>query len=151
MQAGELNVRDLEIIRLLKENARLTFSEIGEKVGLSRTAVKNRVVALEHAGIITGYHAAIDPLSTPGTMPFVVNLEIQPEHFDEAKSYFQRAEETKTLLQTDGRCHLLAICVVADVPAMRNWLNSIYKKLPGILSVNAHSILDVIKGGIVSD
>ena len=151
MQTDGLNVKDVEIIRLLKENARLTFSEIGDQVGLSRTAVINRMVALEREGVIRGYHADIDPLAAPGLMPFVINVETKPEHFDEAKAYFQQAEETKTLMQTSGRCHLLAICVATDVPSMRNRLNEIYRKVPGILSINAHSILDMIKGGIISD
>lgn len=122
MQSDGLDPKDIEIIELLKNNARLTYSEIGEKVGLSRTAIKNRVSAMEKAGIIKGYHASIESFASPTMMSFVVNLETKPEHFDEAKAYFQQAEETKTLIQTSGRCHLLAICVASDVPAMRNWI-----------------------------
>lgn len=151
MQSDGLDPKDIEIIELLKNNARLTYSEIGEKVGLSRTAIKNRVSAMEKAGIIKGYHASIEPFASPTMMSFVVNLETKPEHFDEAKAYFQQAEETKTLIQTSGRCHLLAICVASDVPAMRNWINAVYRSVPGIVSINAHSILDVAKGSIIID
>ena len=38
-----LDEKDNQIIALLLENARLTYSEIGEQIGLSRVAVKNRV------------------------------------------------------------------------------------------------------------
>ena len=44
--------KDQAIIRLLTDNARLTYSQLGEAVGLSRTAAKNRVTALEQAGVI---------------------------------------------------------------------------------------------------
>ena len=106
---------------------------------------------MERSGIIKGYHASIESFASPTMMSFVVNQETKPEHFDEAKAYFQQAEETKTLIQTSGRCHLLAICVASDVPAMRNWINAVYRSVPGIVSINAHSILDVAKGSIIID
>ena len=51
----------LAILRELQANARATFSEIGRKVGLSPPAVAERVYKMEAAGIITGYHAAVNP------------------------------------------------------------------------------------------
>ena len=50
-----------KLLELLQENARRSFSELGRMVGLSSPAVAERVRRLEEAGIITGYHAAIDP------------------------------------------------------------------------------------------
>jgi DNA-binding Lrp family transcriptional regulator len=52
---------DRRIIALLQENAKLTFAQIGEDVGLSSTAVKRRVDRLEADGVIAGYGARIDP------------------------------------------------------------------------------------------
>lgn len=49
------------ILRLLQENARLSFRQIGEAIGLTAPAVAERVRRLEDAGIITGYHAEIAP------------------------------------------------------------------------------------------
>ena len=40
---------DQEIIRLLIENARISYSDIGQKIGISRVAVKARIQALEKA------------------------------------------------------------------------------------------------------
>ncbi len=51
-----------QILCLLQENARLPFSEIGRQVGLSAPAVAERVHRLEDAGVITGYHAEVDPV-----------------------------------------------------------------------------------------
>jgi Lrp/AsnC family leucine-responsive transcriptional regulator len=48
-----------KLLRLLQENARRSFSELGREVGLSSPAVAERVRRLEEAGIITGYHAAV--------------------------------------------------------------------------------------------
>ncbi len=49
------------ILALLQEDARLPFSEIGRQVGLTAPAVAERVTRMKEAGIITGFHAAVDP------------------------------------------------------------------------------------------
>jgi Lrp/AsnC family leucine-responsive transcriptional regulator len=48
------------LLRLLQENARLSFRQIGEAVGLTAPAVAERVRRLEDNGILRGYHADID-------------------------------------------------------------------------------------------
>src|SRR5947199_4292172 len=48
------------ILEALQQNARLSFSELGQRVGLSSPAVAERVRKMEDAGIITGYHAEVN-------------------------------------------------------------------------------------------
>ncbi len=45
----------------LQRDARLSYRELGEKVGLTPPAVAERVRRMEREGVITGYHAAVDP------------------------------------------------------------------------------------------
>lgn len=52
---------DREIIAELRRNGRATFVELGKTVGLSASSVHERVGKLESAGVITGYHAVVDP------------------------------------------------------------------------------------------
>jgi Lrp/AsnC family leucine-responsive transcriptional regulator len=56
----ELDAIAWKIIEALQRNARITFAELGRKVGLSTPAVAERVHRLEEAGVITGYHACVD-------------------------------------------------------------------------------------------
>lgn len=51
---------DIEIIRLLTENSRMQWQEIGEKVHLTGQAVRNRISRLEKLGIIEGYTVRLD-------------------------------------------------------------------------------------------
>ena len=45
---------------MLRDDARATFQELGNAVGLTAPAVYQRVKKLEDVGVITGYHAAVD-------------------------------------------------------------------------------------------
>ena len=50
-----------QLLTELQRDARISFSELGRKVGLTAPAVAERVRRLEDAGIIQGYRAVIDP------------------------------------------------------------------------------------------
>lgn len=54
---------DRRIIAALRDNGRATFAELGRQVGLSASAVHERVGKLEASGVIVGYHAVVDPRS----------------------------------------------------------------------------------------
>ncbi|MEO6867038.1 MAG: Lrp/AsnC family transcriptional regulator [Gaiellales bacterium] len=56
-----LDATDRQIIRELKQDARIAWAELGRRVSLTPPAVRDRVRRMERAGVITGYHAAIDP------------------------------------------------------------------------------------------
>jgi len=56
----ELDSIAWKILEALQHNARLSFAELGRKTGLSTPAVAERVRRLEEAGVITGYHAALN-------------------------------------------------------------------------------------------
>ena len=51
---------DRSILALLTQDARRSFNDIGEHVGLSAPAVKRRVDRLEETGVIRGYTALVD-------------------------------------------------------------------------------------------
>ena len=48
------------LLQELQQNARLSYSELGQRVGLSSPAVADRVRRMEETGLITGYHAEVN-------------------------------------------------------------------------------------------
>lgn len=56
-----MDTLDRRIIAALRENGRATYADLGRQVGLSASAVHERVGKLEATGVITGYHAVVDP------------------------------------------------------------------------------------------
>ena len=57
----ELDETDWRLITELQTNARLTYVDLGRRIGLSRPAVAERVRQLEESGILIGYRAVLDP------------------------------------------------------------------------------------------
>ena len=60
MNIDGLDKMDNAILEAIKDNARMSYSDIGDIVGLSRVAVKKRMEAMEKKGIIKGYVTVID-------------------------------------------------------------------------------------------
>jgi Lrp/AsnC family transcriptional regulator, leucine-responsive regulatory protein len=59
--ARVLDDRDLAILTALQQDARATYADVGTKVGLSASAVHDRVRKLEQQGVIRGYRAVLSP------------------------------------------------------------------------------------------
>jgi len=88
----------MRILRELQINARSTFSEIGRKVGLSSPAVAERIYKMEESGIISGYHADINPIVFGHNIMAFITLTTQPGKYKEIYTF---AEEQKEILE----CH----------------------------------------------
>lgn len=59
VQVSKLDLKDKKILYHLSENARMPYTKIAKKVGLSKDAVKYRIKRLEKSGVIQGYIASI--------------------------------------------------------------------------------------------
>lgn len=56
-----LDAKDLAILKLLQQNARITVKEISEKIHLSTTPVHERIKRMEDSGVIKQYATLVDP------------------------------------------------------------------------------------------
>ena len=75
MYLDGLDELDQKIIRLLIENARISYSDIGEETGISRVAVKARIQALEKRGVIEEYTTIINPQKISGAVSCILKLK----------------------------------------------------------------------------
>ena len=57
----EFDAMDVKILDILQEDARTTLTEIGRRIHMSQPAVAERVKRMESAGVISGYHAKVNP------------------------------------------------------------------------------------------
>ncbi len=56
-----MDQRDLHILSLLQQNARISNSEIGRRLGMAPSAILERIRKLERDGSLRGYSARVDP------------------------------------------------------------------------------------------
>ena len=148
MNINGIDEKDRAIIKMLVEDARLSYSEIGKRVGLSRVAVKNRIKAIENEGIIKGYHAEIDPLVAPKMLTFVAIVKTTAASYEEISQMLIKQPCVKTLCKLSGDNQLHAICVADDMKEMRNFAWRIRNFHEGVLSFSAQMVWEILKGDI---
>jgi len=55
------DVRNVKLLRLLREDPRISVSELARRIGMSAPAMRERIARLEEAGVIQGYRVELDP------------------------------------------------------------------------------------------
>ena len=149
MHINGLDEIDNQIINLLIADARLTYSEIGEKVGVSRVAVKKRVAALEEQGIIKGYHADVNPMEAPKMMTFVAVIKTRADSYDLISDALEQEACVVTLCKMSGDNILHAICVADSMADMNNFAWRVRNKYEGLLSFSAQMVWEIKKGSVL--
>lgn len=83
MNIPGLDTINNQILSLLNNNARLSYSDIADKIGgISRVSVKNRIEKMEEAGIIIGYEVKLNRKFSPDSVEFMVEIEATPEQYE---------------------------------------------------------------------
>ncbi|MEM6375760.1 MAG: Lrp/AsnC ligand binding domain-containing protein [Pseudomonadota bacterium] len=63
MNRDELDPFDLQILRSLAGEGRLSVTDLARRIGLSKSPTQARLRRLEKTGVITGYRALLDPIT----------------------------------------------------------------------------------------
>ena len=140
-----LDETDQQIVNLLIENARMSYSDIGEAVGLSRVAVKARISALEDRGIIEEYTTIINPQKISGAISCYFELEMEPPRFAEVVDILNQNDLVTQIYQVSGRSRLHVHAVAAGNEEMEEFLNRVIYTLPGVREMSCNVILSRIK------
>ena len=79
-----MDTKDRTILEILQEDARATYAQIGDRVGLSASSVHERVRKLERTGVIRGYRAVVQPESVGLDVTALVSaLPLDPSQPDD--------------------------------------------------------------------
>ena len=95
---------DSEILKMLRENGRLSWRDLGAAVGLSANAAADRVRRLRKAGVITGFVALVDPAAGGRTLEALVGCTLLPgTDSDKFAADVARLEPVTEVLHLTGR------------------------------------------------
>lgn len=145
MYLDGLDELDRKIVRLLIENARASYSDIGEKIGISRVAVKARIQALEQKGIIEEYTTVINPQRISGAVSCYFEIEMTPSCLSEVTEILNRHDTVTQIYRVTGRDKLHVHAVAASAEEMEMFLHTVIDTLPGVVGCSCNIILSRVK------
>ena len=79
-----MDEKDKQILEMIKGNARMSYQEIGDALGMTRVAAKKRIDKLEKAGIIRGYNTYI---KREDEITMLIDIITTPEGFERVLEY----------------------------------------------------------------
>ena len=141
-----------DILRLLKKDGRMSYTEIGDRLGISRVAVKKRVAKLEQEGIIRGYKAVV---YREDRVKMLLEITTLDDNYEDLLEYLSTAGYvTELYILADGnRIH--ATTVAPDVSELKYLAKMVRKKYDHIIrSISCHEVKEIVKdtyGGVDYD
>ena len=140
-----LDELDQKIVDLLIQNARMSYSEIGQQVGISRVAVKMRVQALEQKGIIEEYTTIINPQKISGAVSCYFEIETKPDTLAEVAGSLEKNDTVTQIYRVTGKSRLHVHAVASSNEEMEKLICNTMDKLPGVVECTCNTILSRIK------
>lgn len=140
-----LDELDQKIVSLLIRNARMSYSEIGQQVGISRVAVKMRVQALEQKGIIEEYTTVINPQKISGAVSCYFEIETKPDTLGDVADILSKNDTVTQIYRVTGKSRLHVHAVAASNEEMERLIYDTVDQLPGVVECTCNTILSRIK------
>ena len=140
-----LDALDQQIVQLLIENARSSYSEIGQRIGISRVAVKMRIQALEQRGVIEEYTTVINPQTIGGAVSCYFEIETQPDALPGVEQILKGNDVVTQIYRVTGRNKLHVHAVAASSEEMERLIREVIDPLPGVIDCSCNIILSRIK------
>jgi Lrp/AsnC family transcriptional regulator, leucine-responsive regulatory protein len=139
---------DRAIIAELQADGRLANTELADRVGLSPSPCLRRVRILESRGVITGYHATVDPAALGRGFSVLVHIEMANqaratiEAFEAAIVKIDAVLECRRMF---GQPDYLLWVGVKDLAAYERLYMTQLTGLPGVARANSQFTMRVIK------
>ncbi|MFM7273300.1 MAG: Lrp/AsnC ligand binding domain-containing protein [Gammaproteobacteria bacterium] len=149
-KSGHVGVNriDRNILRVLQQDGRISYTELARRVGLSTTPCIERVKRLEREGVLRGFTAVLDPEALGAGLVVFVQIRLSRT----AQDIFQQFREAASELPAVQECYLvsgnfdyLIKARVADMNAYRRFLGESLLSLPGVQESTSYVVMETVK------
>lgn len=148
MPKPELDAIARRILSALQRDARLTNVELAEEVGLSPSPCLRRVRLLEEAGVIAGYHAALNRAGIGLGLTVFVGIKVERHHDEQATAFrdaVRALPEVVSCHLVSGEADFLLQVVVPDLAGYERFLLGTLLKLPGVSDIRSNFAIQTVK------
>ena len=139
---------DLNILRILQQEGRISYVELADKVGLSTTPCMERVKRLEQEHIIEGYQAIVNPNAIGLNLLVFVEISLHyqsPSAFDDFKKAVSALPNVMECHLISGQSDYLLKTRISEMSEYRQLLGDLLINLPGIKESKSYIVMEAVK------
>ncbi|MEM1659084.1 MAG: Lrp/AsnC family transcriptional regulator [Candidatus Jordarchaeales archaeon] len=139
-----IRISDIELVKMLRENARIPFLRIADALGVSETAVRKRVRKLEKSGVIKKYTVEVDPRKLGFEINTLIGLDTKPECYLQVVEKLKGMKETVSVYATSGDHMILVECWFKNSGELAEFCKKL-ESMQGVTRVCPAIIIEKVK------
>jgi len=146
----KLDAQDLKILEILQRDGRISKVQLAAAINLSPSPAWERLRRLEKAGIITGYHARIDPRKLSAAITVMVEVTLthhQGADFERFEKAVCDVPEIVECHATGGGVDYLMKVMAKDMEGYQNLMDRLLEADIGIGRYFSYVVTKPVKDG----
>ncbi len=143
----KIDEKDLKIIEMLRENGRIPYTEIAEKIGISDVAIIKRIRKLEEIGVIKKFTVLVDPKMLGYNVVAIVGVDTEPEKLFDVVRELKKFKQVKYIAISSGDHDIMTVIWAKDQKEYAEIHDKIMS-MPGVKRVCPAIIQENIYGDI---
>ena len=143
-----LDKYDRNILNVLQGDGRISFTDLGKKVGLTTTPCIERVRKLERAGLIKGYSARLSAQKLDAGLVVFVQISLDrtsKQTFEDFRRAIKNLSSVQECYLVTGSFDFLVKARVKDMAAYRDLLEGEILALPGVKESTSIAAMETVK------
>ncbi|PTX64700.1 Lrp/AsnC family transcriptional regulator for asnA, asnC and gidA [Melghirimyces profundicolus] len=140
----ELDELDREIALLLQENARIPFTKIAEKLGVTERTIRLRVTQMQEEGILS-LVGVVNPIKVGLNVQTYIQVAVAPQQMDEVVKQLREMEEIRWIIFTTGDYDLMLEVLTRDYDDLSEFLMKKLNHIDGVSQTNVITVLKKLK------
>ena len=128
----DLDEIDLKIIRLLKADSRISYTELGKNLDLSDVAVKKRIDKLIASGVIRNFSINVDNEKLGKKVRAFLLINCAPGEIEKVIQKFEKIPETAEIKKSIGEYDLMIELICKDIDGLKELVESKFSLMKGI-------------------
>ncbi|MED4877968.1 Lrp/AsnC family transcriptional regulator [Anoxybacillus geothermalis] len=132
---------DKRILEMLHENSRISYTDLGKEIGLSRVAVQARINNLIEKGIIEKFTTVINPTKIGMQVSAFFNVEVEPQYLEEVAQKLAEEHAVTSLYHMTGPSKLHMHGIFKNNQEMEKFLTKKLYPMRGVVSVDCQILI----------
>ena len=148
MNVSKLGRIDLNILRILQKDGRISYTDLAKQVGLSVTPCIERVKRLERENYILNYGARVSAQKLNQSLVVFVQIRLNhtsQKNFEEFRRSVMDLENVQSCFLVSGNYDYLLKARVADMASYRELLGHRILKLPAVQESTSYVVMEELK------
>ncbi len=141
---------DSAILKLLKENSRISFTEMSRRLGISDATVQFRVKRMKESGIIETFTVTVNPAAIGYTVAAIMLVEIDADKHDAAKIALSKIPEISEVYSVLGEYDLFIKVWSKSLEEINDLINDKIRSIEGIKDLLEIVVVERVKDETLS-